>query len=526
MEVKNLVYSFNLVDRPWIPCLMLDDEYRELSIKETLAMARKIREIHASSPLVTAAVHRLLLAVLHRNFGPTNSEEWLALWRERKGMWDMTVLEEYFKKHRRRFDLFDEENPFYQINGEFDRSKQAPVTRLLYEQASGNNATLFDHTLDQLPTGLSAAEGARALVAHQAFAVGGGRSPTGYTSSGPLAGGIIMLLLGDNLFETLMLNLIRYNLEDDEPFPCMGEDIPAWEKDEPVKPGATRKPHGYLDLLTWQSRAVRLFPEGETEKPVIFRIFYGQGEGLDAEGLEDPQIPRVKRENETPRRVRLRPERVIWRDSTALLNISSKEIEPPKASAWTNMLIGRGFLDPSLHFRAAIFGLASDRAKVLLWREEQLPLPLRYLEQPEYVTALSDELSKAEDVGSRLWVAFNTLALYLLYPEADQREKEVKIDRDAVRKKTDEFTSAVTRYWSMLEYHFLKLLTGLVQDEEKAPQEWTEAVRKTAWSALEGITTGVEHSGRTLKAAVRARAVLGGGLNSILGRKEGQADAG
>jgi len=71
------MFSFNLIDEKWIPCLMIPDgKKEELSIKETLFRSQVIKEICDSSPLVTVALHRLLLAMLHRNYGPANEEEW------------------------------------------------------------------------------------------------------------------------------------------------------------------------------------------------------------------------------------------------------------------------------------------------------------------------------------------------------------------------------------------------------------------------------------------------------------------
>src|SRR4051794_14370177 len=104
--------SFNLVDEPWIPCLLVGGEARELSLVNTLLRSTEIREVFDPSPLVTVALHRLLLAVLHRSFGPDNLAAWAELWRH--GEWDRAALETYLGQWRERFDLFGAEWPFYQ----------------------------------------------------------------------------------------------------------------------------------------------------------------------------------------------------------------------------------------------------------------------------------------------------------------------------------------------------------------------------------------------------------------------------
>ena len=72
----------------------MGDGGRELlGIREVLARAPAVAEVRGDSPLVIAALHRLLLAILHRNFPVEDSGQWAALW-ARKG-WDDAVLDGY-----------------------------------------------------------------------------------------------------------------------------------------------------------------------------------------------------------------------------------------------------------------------------------------------------------------------------------------------------------------------------------------------------------------------------------------------
>ena len=75
-----MIYSFNLIDKPWIPCLTPDGERVELGLRDMLVQAHKLREIYGDTPLETASLHRLLLAVLHRVFGPKKPSVWKSLW--------------------------------------------------------------------------------------------------------------------------------------------------------------------------------------------------------------------------------------------------------------------------------------------------------------------------------------------------------------------------------------------------------------------------------------------------------------
>lgn len=74
--------KFNLVDEKWIPVRFLDGSRDELGISETLLRSSEIAVIEDPSPLVVAALHRFLLAVLYRALeGPTDIEQAKALFK-------------------------------------------------------------------------------------------------------------------------------------------------------------------------------------------------------------------------------------------------------------------------------------------------------------------------------------------------------------------------------------------------------------------------------------------------------------
>src|SRR5579872_7102886 len=120
--------SFNLLSEPWIPCAWLDGGMTSLGIRETLANAHAIREIVDQSPLVTASLHRLLLAIVHRTIqGPANTRDWASLWSSRA--FHIPAFDRYFATCRARFDLFDGAHPFYQWPG-LDPDCAVPVAKL------------------------------------------------------------------------------------------------------------------------------------------------------------------------------------------------------------------------------------------------------------------------------------------------------------------------------------------------------------------------------------------------------------
>ena len=406
-----MTFTFNLVESSFIPVVLHDGATAEWGLRETLVRAHKAREVRDASPLVTIALQRLLLAVLHRVFGPANAQAWGQLWAA--GRWDAGPLDSYFAMWQDRFDLFDARHPFYQVAG-FRAPKLSTLNRLAHEQASGHNATLFDHTRDGGGMAMSPAEAARQVVAHQGYGLGGtlgsGRSAT----HAPLLAGAVICPQGANLFETLMLNLVEYNAE--KPFTARG-DAPAWEQAEAPAAQLTR-PRGYLDYLTWQSRKLALHPERREGATVIPFVSYDQGRKLEAPELFDPMMAYRKDEKAGWRALRLSEDRELWRDSAALFQMTKDgPAKRPECFDWLQVQVDEGLLRRGQRYDFAVFGLCTDKAKVHFWRHDRLPLPLAYLEEnSDLVDHLGRALEAAEDVAGVLRDSIRLLATAVLAP--------------------------------------------------------------------------------------------------------------
>ena len=511
-------YSYNLIDRGWISSTMSDGTYRELGLLDTLLGADGIREIRDGSPLVTAALHRLLLAILHRVYGPATQEEWLALWDGGKGRLDEAALRAYFDQWSGRFDLFHPRTPFYQVAG-LVTGRSSPISRLQPELASGNNAVLFDHSRDDQVLALPAPAAARMLVGHQAFALGGGKSDTGYLTHAPLVGGVTVLLFGQSLLQTLLLNLTRYRRGTQPEYAAGSEDLPVWERDDGPPP-ISRLLTGPVDLLTWRSRAVRLEPTGPMDSPQVASMSYAQGDTMsDGERTEPFWAYRVdEKRGRLP--VRMNPRRALWRDSTAFLDLSGRAEHPPEAIRWTAYFVGSGALLTSEAKRLEVFGLATNRAKVELWRQEQLPLPLAYLASPDLVERLGNGVQVAETVAKALRTSVWVLAIYLNYPDADLPEARSR-DREVINRTADSLDPS-PRYWSALEVPFHRLLTDLPADGDAAAGEWLDVVLRVAFAAYSAVVGGLADTGRDLKARTQGERALSIALARIGSEHEGE----
>ena len=532
--------TFDLLTQPWIPASVTggeNDGDTMYGVREALLRAHELTGIRAASPLVTAALHRLLLAVVHRSLhtetraaGPDSVAEWRDLWRQ--GRFDAVQMTQYLDIWQHRFDLFDAEKPFYQTI-HLDYSYQKSITNLTHEWVT-EGSTLFDHTTHATSPAFSPARAAQYLVAQQSFALGGlltyARKEDKSADGALLAKGAVLLVQGETLFETLMLNLHVYHRSDERPFALMSaSDAPAWERDDDTQ-AEDRRPNGYLDWLTWQGRRIRLHPTEEPDGAVMVRhVVIMKGNQLpdgytrfghetmlafhvnkDAKGTQDP----------TPV-VSFQPEKALWRDSLTLMQSANNARQRPKMLDWLNDLCVSGALDRTRIVPLIAYGLGSNQAKIFFWRAEQLPLPLAYLSDDNLLMRVQVALAHADEIGRVLRDTVYILAKFVFVPnppsDKQQRDKLYRLrgdDIDALRA-----TLAPGRqYWSELDAPFSRFLVAQAEEAAARPTRETEtaigpafiawggAVRAAARADVDAMIGGLDSSARMMKAVVQARA--------------------
>lgn len=484
--------NFNLLDQPFIPCLMQNGPRGELSLKDTLFQAHEIAEVRDASPLVTITLHRLLLAILHRNFGPRNLAAWKPLWQAER--FDTGTLTAYFDRWRSRFDLFDADHPFYQTGG-LETDKPLPVAALFDDLACNNNATLFDHRFNDNPEGVTPAEAARGLIARQAFALGLGVSPvvrvqgrsikTGNRKDGPLARGLLLLFRGDNLFQTLLLNLSGKQSEPSE------DDLPVWERDDPERLMRQTTVDGRLDLYTFQCRYLRLVPPTDINNPKITHVHFAQGRAVDEDSL-DPMKPyqRDKEKKEPWRCYSLSEEKALWRDSSALFDLAAETQRPVAALNWVAQAARDGLVDRQNRYNLDAFAAGTQpgkASKLILWRHDRIPVPLHYLDNKDLVNCLSQILKVAEEAGRAVRSAAWHLAKVVLFPNKEGllgRLQQAEVEQLA-RSLAPERT-----YWPRLEPQFREFLLDIpkaktLEEREPLVHRWfLEVVRREALDAF------------------------------------------
>jgi len=512
-----MTHSFNLIDMPWIPCAQMGGRVKELSLRETLEKAHELRGLQGDSPLETAAMYRLLLAVIHSALrGPANKKEWGNLWKARQ--LDVKQMNAYLDKWHSRFDLFDEKRPFYQIKD--DQMVEKNALQLTHGMGTANE--LFVHETIIETVTLSCAQATRMLLAGQLFGLGGLVHPKfPNLTSAPLLRGITFLMEGNNLFETLLLNCLQYS--QNKPMPSNDSDSPAWEMDKPFK---SREQHnGYLDYLTWQNRKLLLIPDGEAEgMTVIGKIFIARGLDLD-KSVEDP-FKQYSKKDKGWMHLPFTENRSMWRDSHTLLKRNRPdEYHPPKAFDWLSLILQEtDYLERKQIYRymALGAGVHFKNAKIWFYRHENMPLPLSYFDDETLIEKLTTAITYTEDTKSSLWRATSTMAKILISPSSDEKGSR-QPDPGDVAKLLKHWGTEIN-YWAKLETPFMQFVEELPKDST-ATDRWKETLKQTAWDSLAGAERMAGESTTALKASVKARGTLAYEFKKLFSEIEIQKEA-
>lgn len=457
---------FNLIDEKWIPVRFPDESHDELGIRDTLLRAKEIVAVEDPSPLVAAALHRFLLAVLYRALeGPTDIDQAKALF---KAGLPSDKIEAYLEKWRDRFWLCDEKYPFGQNPG-ISKDEIEPWTKLTAEFNARSNKVLFDHTNTKSPGEREAKECARWLLSTMSFSIAGGR---GYYPS-PSPNAMMCIPMGGTLHETLCYCLVPYPNRE-----VMRGDSTLWERPPASLPLNTpkRESSGFADLYTWPSRLILLeeSPSGGTS---VMRFIAGEGFENPTKNPDPMQPHKVDKKNgRLP--VQFREDRGTWRDFDSLL--PDQDGLAPLTFQNSLRLSGRDVT--SMPKSVLVLGLRYDppNANLDFWRMERFVLPTALSGDKSIRTVIQQLLSEAEEAQKSLWMACRSFARDLL----------CRGDREPAGKDIKGFVAQMpvnAWYWSAMESHFHDILHEytLERDPEDIRCQWLKSVRETLLAAWE-----------------------------------------
>lgn len=506
--------NFNLIDEAWIPVRKLDGERAELGIREVLRQAKDIAVIEDPSPLVTASLHRFLLALLYRTLeGPTDIDQAKAWFKV--GL-PVKKIDDYLERWWDRFWLFDEKYPFFQIPG-FEPKTWRAWTVLAAEHNADNAKVLFDHVDVTHPEAVAPSAAARWLLATQTFSVSAGKSELSHTGTAPSATAAMVLPLGRHLEDTLLLNLVPQNRA------VLAGDQPVWEREPEtvtnLKAGAERNIAGYADRYTWRTRSIRL--RGEVDGSVSTLAF---ASGVDAatKGGIDPMLGyRVDDKNgKLPIQFR---ERGLWRDFDSLLPDDTKLAPEVIDHATALTRLDRMRFPHSV----LVLGQSNSKAKIDFWRMERFALPARVASDIHARSEIRQLLIDAELSESALDTALRDWAKSVitkgdrdLQPDKWAKGKWIPGDISKVIGKLSPDTPPAPTliYWSALETAFHDVLRSYTteSDPDAIRLDWLKTVRSTLRDAWRRHAASVSTSDAwAIRALVRAEAHVNKQVGSL-----------
>ena len=368
--------EFNLLDEPWIRVMTEDCTVVERSLMQVLLNSHRYQRLAGELPTQDVALLRLLLAILQTVFYRVDPEgeddpiedraaairRWQALWNA--GRFPVQPIRTYLEIWKDRFWLFHPEHPFYQVPAAAvgTKFKASKLNGELSESA--HQMRLFPLRDGEEKETLSYAEAARWLVTLIGFDDSASTKKETGTGTGWLGDRVNVYAIGENLFETLILNLVF--LKDGRY--VWAENMPAWE--QPTMTTAKKReiplPDNQAELLTLQSR--RLILSREENRVTGFSSTGGDFFGKEGRVNAFSEQMTLWRAGKTPKNAvpqfvpaPVDPWRQMWRDFEVILG-RREDTHIPGVVAWLTELRRKNVI-PRKYVHITSVGVTYDSKK-------------------------------------------------------------------------------------------------------------------------------------------------------------------
>ena len=539
--------DYNLLDEEWIPVLLTDGGVEKVGILKAFERAYDIEDLACELPTQKIAIQRVLLAICYRVVSLEDEEDWGDLWRA--GL-PMEAIRVYLEKWRDRFYLFGGRHPFMQAPDlRTPKGAVSGLERIVADVPNGERQ-LFTTRHGRALKRITPAEAAVWVIHTQAYDPAGIRSGAvgddgmkkgkGY-SIGPAWCGQTgaVWLRGDNLEETLMLNLVVADTVCLQgPSPQSDEAACTWES-EAVETAVRRdysrdgKPDpngiGIPRLLTWHSRRMRLHGDRDGVTGVVL----AQGDKLGPQNMQrfepmslwrysQPQSKKFKEHIYMP--AKHEPGRAFWRNLPSTLPVTEKipgfdKSEQQKFQQSATLLFQAYLKTLELDFPARI----RLEAVGMTYGEREASIKDLYHDQMTLAKVLLEEEGKALAYSVKqqvLTVEEVAKAVGILGANLSRAAGESGDGAgEGAQKRAKE------RFFAQIDDPFRSWLASLDgnSDVENKQREWTETARRIAKqvageliaSAPRSATTG-RNTGKTYMSSGIAENFFNKELNKTL----------
>lgn len=364
--------EFNLIDEPWIRVIDESCKVFEVSLLDAIINAHKYKSLSGELPTQDVAVMRLILAVIHTvvsrydEYGDENDLEdseddaldrWKGLWEQ--GYFPENAVREYLEQWHERFWLFHPDRPFGQVAG-LTAGTDYNSPKLNGEiSESGNKIRLFSAYSGKEKSSLTYSQSARWLLYLNAYddtsakPTKEGKAKAGGSLPSPGAGWLgklgLIYISGNNLFETLMLNLVMINKDE-----IQYEQKPLWEYENISDAERTKIaiPDNLAELYTVQSR--RLLLNRCNGEVVSYRLLGGDFFDKENAFFEPMTVWRTsKKEGEDYTPKRHDSSRQMWREFSVMYNEKNKNRRAGVIN-WYEIIFGNKCIPKTYIMKTAI----------------------------------------------------------------------------------------------------------------------------------------------------------------------------
>ena len=493
--------AFDLLREPWIRVITNDMHQKEISLLDVLVNSHEYRFLSGESSTQDVSLFRMLLAITETIFyryepdgtenllneDDSDEDDVIERWRQyyEIGAFRAETIVDYLNSYSERFWLFHPETPFYQVAGLGFGTDYGADCLIGNIKESNNSATKHHFSLAEGSNIqiLSYAEAARWLINFNSYSVNvkpDPKIPDGEKGAGTGRLGKLgfIMAVGNNLFETLMLNLCA--LKDGKEI--WGNPCPAWEQ-QPASDLHTREisvPDNIPEAYTIQSRRVCL-KQDENGHVFGFRAKGGDYYSMENDISEQMTIWKYNIDKKTKKKTykpQLHdPDVFIWREFPIIFcNDNAKETSArmPGLIRWLERLVAEELIsaDKLLTIRAVglIYG---DGMSYTLGDcvNDNLSLSMSLLQDKNmiWLTLISDEIGKCKDLADRIRY-FSDEAGILLYGN----------DKG---KKTAESKKLIQTFYFHLDDMFRKWLSGIDPSNDSMDEkikEWEQIAASAA----------------------------------------------
>lgn len=491
--------SYNCLTERWIPvewCNSDADQHPKVGIREALKRAGEIKCIAHTAPFIEFGLYRLLITIVLDAYivagrRPTIGKMKAMLNRENRDF-DSEVLDNYLNRYESCFDLWNRDNPFLQ-HAVVNNTNPQPISKLLAAIPSGVNVIHWHH-FNENDTRITEELAAQLLttISPWNFKVKPGEVRT-LTVDPPM----YALVLGNNLFETIVLNLPRPNGR--LTFRKELNNGPAWRtqlnlNELPKVPTITQG-------FTWPVRIIMLEDNGELIARSVNYAAYKkptdrtrkENEKRIAEektpyilfdvknGWRDPNAG-VETDQNTIKHITASQNVPIWQDAVPLFLVASEgeSLSGEKRRSRPEVISNALRVLETPTFRVAVYGMrkkaeGSD-TKVEEWFRSVLTLPTEVARDSRLASRAIDAFRRTQKVADALQIASRML------------RPPVKGNYSKKMPQTRQDLNALFTFWRSLEPVLVeKYLNELNIEQFQAEGELYRTIRHQARETLRSI---------------------------------------